>query len=72
MNVKMNLRTITKNHTAYPEKGFLTKSISKPYWRATAMPPALELKMKFLWCQEFFSEIFISKMGVKVNQKLKT
>ena len=29
-----------KNHAADPEKGFLTKSISKPYGHATAMPPA--------------------------------
>ena len=42
MAVKINLRIITKNHAADPEKGFLTKSISKPYGRATAMPPAWE------------------------------
>ena len=40
----MNLRILTKNHEAYPEKGFLTKSISKPYDRATTMPPAWELR----------------------------
>ena len=39
----MNLRTITKNHEADPEIGFLTKSISKPNGRATAMPTAWEL-----------------------------
>ena len=39
----MNLRIITKNHAADPEIGFLTKSISKPYDRATTMPTALEL-----------------------------
>ena len=43
MVVKMNSRIKTKNHAADPEIGFLTKSISKPYGRATAMPPALEL-----------------------------
>ena len=43
MSVKMNIRIITKNHAADLEKGFLTKSISKPYGRATAMPPAWEL-----------------------------
>ena len=43
MGVKMNLRIITKNHEAIPEIGFLTKSFSKPYGRATAMPPAWEL-----------------------------
>ena len=40
MGVKINLRIITKNHAAGPEIGFLTKSISKPYGLATAMPPA--------------------------------
>ena len=39
----MNLRIKTKNHAADPEIGFLTKSISKPYGRATAMAPAWEL-----------------------------
>ena len=43
MGVKMNLKIITKNHPADPVKGFLTKSISKPYGRITAMPPAWEL-----------------------------
>ena len=41
--VKMNLRMIRKNHAADPEIGFLTKSISKQYGRATVMPPAWEL-----------------------------
>ena len=41
---KMNLRIITKNPVATPEIGFLTKSISKPYDRATALPTAWELK----------------------------
>ena len=44
MSVKMNLRIITKNHTADPEIRFLTKSTSKPYARATAMPLAWELR----------------------------
>ena len=48
MGVKMNLKIITKNHEADLEIGFLTKSILKPYGRATAMPPAWELKIKFL------------------------
>ena len=43
----MNLRIITKNHAADPEIGFLAKSISKPYGRATAMPTAWELKFVF-------------------------
>ena len=43
IGVKMNLRVKTKNHTADPGIGFLTKSISKLYDRATAKPPAWEL-----------------------------
>ena len=39
----MNLRIITKNHAADPEIGFLKKTISKPYGRATAMPTAWEI-----------------------------
>ena len=42
MDVKMNRRIITKNHAADPGIGFLAKSISKSYGRATAMPPAWE------------------------------
>ena len=49
MGVKMNLRIITKNHAADPEKGFLIKSISKPYGRATAMPTAWELIKKYFF-----------------------
>ena len=44
MGVKINFRILTKNHAADPGIEFLTKSISKPYGRATAMPPAWELK----------------------------
>ena len=54
MDVKMNLRIITKNHAADPETGFLTKSISKPYGRATAMPPAWELRFKYRVVQDYF------------------
>ena len=43
MAVKMNLRIIMKTNAADPEIGFLTKSISKPYGHATAMPTAWEL-----------------------------
>ena len=46
IGVKINFRIITKNHTADPEKRFLTKSILKAYGRATAMPPAWELRIK--------------------------
>ena len=42
MGVKVNVRIITKNHAADPEKEFLTKLISKLYDRATAMPQAWE------------------------------
>ena len=45
MAVKMNLRIIMNNHPADPEKGFLPKSISKPYNRATAMSTAWELNI---------------------------
>ena len=38
----MNFKITANNHEADPEKGFLTKSISKPYGRATVMPPAWE------------------------------
>ena len=48
MGVKMNFRILTKNHAAYPEIGFLTKSISKPYGRTTAMLPAWELNLDLL------------------------
>ena len=37
------------NHEADPEIGFLTKSISKPYGRATAMQPAWELNPILYW-----------------------
>ena len=42
----MNLSIIAQNHAADPEIGFLTKSISKSYGRATAMSPAWELILK--------------------------
>ena len=44
IDVKMNLRSITKSHAAATYIGFLTKSITKSNGRATAMPPAWELK----------------------------
>ena len=40
---KNELRENKKNLGADQEIGFLTKLISKPYGRATAMPPASEL-----------------------------
>ena len=43
----MNLRIVTKNPEADPEIGFLTKSSSKPYCRAEAMPTAKELTNKY-------------------------
>ena len=43
MGLKMNSRIIKEYHEVDPVNGFLTKSISKPYGRATAMPPAWEL-----------------------------
>ena len=44
MCVKMNLSIIRKNNVADPETRFLAKVILKPYGRATALPPAWELK----------------------------
>ena len=49
IGVKMNLRIITKNHETDPELRFLSKSISKPYGRATPMPPAWELIKPSMW-----------------------
>ena len=43
IDVIMNLRIITKNHAGDSEIEFLTKSISKSYGRAMAMPIAWEL-----------------------------
>ena len=45
MSVKLYLEIITKNRTADPKKGFLTKSILKPYGRAETMPTAWELML---------------------------
>ena len=46
MDVRINLRIITQNHAADPETEFLRKSITKPYGRATANPPAWELRFQ--------------------------
>ena len=40
MSVEINLRIITKKYAGNPEIEFHTKSIAKPYGRATAMPQA--------------------------------
>ena len=45
MGLKMNLRMITNNRAVDPGIGFLTKSILKPFERATAMPPAWKLRI---------------------------
>ena len=47
MGVKMKLRIITKNQEADQEIRFLQKSILKLSGRATATPPAWELKNIF-------------------------
>ena len=44
MDVKMNLRIITKYRAADPEILSITKSILNPYGYATVIPPACELK----------------------------
>ena len=49
LDLKIKLRIITKNHAAYPEKGFLTKSISKQNGRAIAMPAVLELSFPYVF-----------------------
>ena len=53
MSVKINLRIITKNHAADPEIGLLTKSISKPFGCATAMPSAWKLMKDLGHCYSF-------------------
>ena len=53
----MKLRIIKKNHAADPEIELLAKSISEPYDRATAMPPAWELKYKKLPFYRFASKL---------------
>ena len=57
MGVKMHLRMIMKNLAADPEKGFLAKSIWKPYGRATAMPT--EWKLSFFETAENLTLIFM-------------
>ena len=62
-----------KNHAAYSETGFLTKSISAPYGRATAMPPAWELKSLIsspnLRMKSVNQKLFIvKKFAVKKNK----
>ena len=54
----MNLRIITKNHAADPEKGFPKKAISKPYGRAWE-PPAWELNTKICIMGRFTYDIEI-------------
>ena len=56
MAVKKNSRIITKYHVADPEIRFLTKSISNPYSRATAMPTAFKLNffVKMIWKETSF------------------
>ena len=56
MRVKTNLRIIRKNNAADPEKEFLTKLISKPYGRATAVPSAWELKFKIPFLDRSISQ----------------
>ena len=49
MDVKMNLRIITKNHAADPEIGFLNKSIFMPFGQTAAMPIAWELSFAYFF-----------------------
>ena len=57
----MNLRIIAKNHAGDPEIGFLTKSISKPNGRSTAMPTAWELRLDLM--RRY-------KLGIIIGRKL--
>ena len=58
MGVEMNFGLITKNHAADPEIRLLTKSISKPYRRATAMPTAWEIMIPNWVVSRLFANIF--------------
>ena len=68
MGVKMNSRIIMKNHAADPAMGLLTKSISKLFGRATAMPPAWKLTqlLKFVKKKYFLidSSFFLYYLNV--------
>ena len=63
MNVKINFRQITKNHAADPKIGFVIKSISKPYNRATTMPSVLELNC----VNTDETNIFQKQVGFKIK-----
>ena len=49
---------MTKNPTADPEIGCVTKSISKPYGRVTAMPTMCELNFS-MFSLRFLVEAFV-------------
>ena len=49
---KMNLSITTKNHGTDPKIELLTKSISKPFGRATTMPQAWELTQRLEWLKK--------------------
>ena len=53
---KNEFKDNNENHEADPKIGFLTKSISNPYGSSTAMPPAWELKQKYVLLQAESSE----------------
>ena len=71
MGVKINFRMITKNRAFDPKKGFLTKSISKPLSRVTAMPPAWELIFRVLFHTKIFHD-FINLVLFKDETKIQT
>ena len=52
MAVKMNLRMITKNHAADPEKGFVAKIDFKAVQPHVAMPQAWELTNEVHVCSQ--------------------
>ena len=59
----MNFRIIMKSNEADSEIGFLTKSISKPYGRATAMPPAWELNKRYNNNLSFLKQVWALKFS---------
>ena len=66
----MNLKLITKNHEPDSKIGFLTKTISKPFSRARAMPLAWELSallVKVRKDQIFNKRSFSSSWTIRRN-----
>ena len=75
IGVKINSRIIKKNHARDPEIEFLTKSISKPNCRATAMPTVWKLiKKRILKASldkrlNYFQKVLIIKINMEIRIK---